>query len=82
MRNPYKHIGAEPIIGTNRGNPELFIGKLDNQTNFQNSINNLMSTGISLGYTSVDTNAAGKIPQSIADTIETLKEENEKNHQH
>lgn len=52
MRNPYSHIGTEPLIATNRGTPEYFVSaKLDNQVNFQNSVKSLMSAGASLGYT-------------------------------
>ena len=73
MRNPYKHIGLDPVIATNRGTPEFFMGKLDNQANFQNSVSSLISAGASLGFS--------------ASELKTLKEEHlipvyEKDHQH
>ena len=85
MRNPYKHIGSEPIIATNRGNPEYFVSaKLDNQANFQASISSLMSAGASLGFDApkldqpaaiINTNGHNQIT-----SITGLK--NEKDHQH
>jgi hypothetical protein len=75
MRNPYKHIGSEPIIATNRGTPEYFVGSLTNQANFNNTINSVLSAGVSLGYT-----APADTIDKIQDAIASLN--NEKDHNH
>ncbi len=41
LRNPYKHISDEPLIGTQHGNPSLFVGKVDTVTNLNKTLNTL-----------------------------------------
>ena len=50
MRNPYKHISDEPVIGTQHGNPNLFVGKIDTIANLNQTLDTLNSFKDSLTF--------------------------------
>ncbi len=76
LRNPYQHIGDEPVIGTRYGQPDIMLSSISNLANVNNAIDSLTSLKAQM--------SVGGTNNSVASIFEKLGgvQSNEKDHSH
>jgi hypothetical protein len=71
LRNPYQHIGDEPVVGTRYGQPDIMLASISNVANIQGAIDSLNTMKASLSVGGV-----------AAPTVTMAVQNNEKDHSH